>query len=400
MTNFAADFLKKARVVIFETVASFQRNNDLSAASSLAFSAALALIPSLFLLTFVLGAVIGSSGRVLVRTEDLLKQFIPAYSQDILHEVQFISSHVGTLGLLNLLVLLWSVTPLVADLRISLGIVFRKKPSRPFLLEKLFDVAISVIFLTGLSTIVIAGILYSILEKRSHLSLALGPFGNVVSFFFVTTVVFVLYRVFSKRARPEHLFLGALAASLLWFAMRPVFHLFLMYNPGYGFAFGSFKSLFVVIIWIHVSFILFLLGAEIAASLGRDETVFIKHLMDGNRSVPTGVREKYVVSHEKGSVIFSEGDPGSSMFSVLTGSVAIRRGEQEIAVISAGKCFGGMSFLLSSPRVAMAVAMEDVELVVISAQNIGSLMNEYPDFVLEILREMAERIREMNKAID
>jgi membrane protein len=400
MTNFAADLLKKIRVVVFETFTSFQRNNDLSAASSLAFSATLALIPSLFLLTFVLGAVIGSSTRALAKTQELMTQFIPAYSQDVLHEAQFISSHRGTIGLLNAIVLLWSVTPLVADLRISLGTVFRRKPTRAFLLEKLFDVALSVVFLTGLSTIAIADVLFMILEKRNHLSLSLGPLEQVVSFLFVTSVVFLLYFVFSKRARLDHLVIGALITSLLWFAMRPVFDLFLMYNPGYGFAFGSFKSLFVVIIWIYASLVLFLLGAETAASLGRDQTIFIKHLMEGKRNVPAEVVERYVARHEKGSVIFNEGDPGDEMFSVLTGSVAIRRGEQEIAVITSGKCFGGMSFLLSSPRVAMAVALEDVELVIITRENINSLMNEYPDFVLELLREMAERLRETNKSID
>jgi len=398
--NVAADLVKKLRFVVVETFTSFRRNNDLSAASSLAFSATLALIPSLFLLTFVLGGVIGSSARALARTQALMEQFIPAYSQDILHEVQFISSHRGTIGLLNALVLLWSVTPLVADLRISLGTVFRRKPTRTFLLEKLFDVALSIVFLTGLSAIAIADVLFTLLEKRNHLSLSLGPFGQVMSFLFVTAVVFLLYLVFSKRARPEHLVIGALVTSLLWFAMRPVFGLFLMYNPGYGFAFGSFKSLFVVIIWIYASLVLFLLGAEIAASLGRDETVFIKHLMEGRRNVPLEVVERYVAKHKKGSVIFNEGDPGNEMFSVLTGSVAIRRGEKEIAVITSGMCFGGMSFFLSSPRVAMAVALEDVELVIISRNNINSLMNEYPEFVLELLREMAERLQETNQSID
>ncbi len=400
MINFATDSLKRLRVVVSETFISFQRNNDLSAASSLAFSATLALIPSFFFLTFVLGAVIGSSDRALARTQELMQQFIPAYSQDILNEVQFISSHRGTIGLLNALVLLWSVTPLVADLRISLGTVFRMKPTRAFLLEKLFDVAVSVVFLTGLSAIAVAGVLVTLLEKRSHLSLSLGPLEKVVSFFVVAAVVFLLYLVFSKRARPSHLVVGALVTSLLWFAMRPAFNLFLMYNPGYGFAFGSFKSLFVVIIWIYASLVLFLLGAEIAASLERDETVFIKHLMEGKRDVPTKVIEKYVTRHGKGSVIFNEGDPGNEMFSVLTGSVAIRRGEQKIAVITKGMCFGGISFLLSSPRVATAVALEDTEVVMITGKNINSLMNDYPEFMLELLRKMAERLRETNRTID
>ena len=396
----AADILKKIRIVLSETFSSFRKNNDLTWASSLAFSATLALIPSLFLLTFVLGAVIGSSTRALAKTQDLLTQLIPAYSQDILREVQFISSHMGTIGILNGVVLFWSVTPLVADMRIALGTVFRKKPTRPFLLEKLFDVALSIVFLMGLSAIAVAGVIFTVAEKRNHLHITLAYVEGIVPVVFVTAVVFSLYAVFSKRVNMAHLLIGALTASLLWFAMRPAFHLFLMYNPGYGFAFGSFKSLFVVIIWIYFSLVAFLFGAEIAASLGRDETVFIKKLMEGKKNIPAGVIDKYVVNYEKGCTIFNEGNPGDEMYSVLKGRVAILKGEKEIAVIAPGKWFGGMSFLLSSPRVAKAVALEDVELVTIKNENINNLMNEYPEFVVEMLREMAQRLRETNKVID
>jgi YihY family inner membrane protein len=333
-------------------------------------------------------------------TQDVLNQLIPAYSQDILREVQFISSHVGTIGLLNALVLLWSVTPLVADMRVSLGTVFRKRPSRPFLLEKLFDVAISVVFLIGLSAIAIAGVVFTLAEKWSRLHVAVGYFEGAAPFFFITAAVFALYVLFSGRIRMLHLLIGALATSFLWFAMRPAFHLFLMYNPGYGFAFGSFKSVFVVVIWIYCSFAVFLLGAEIAASLGRDETAFLKKLMERRKNVPSSIISKYVLRFEKGSVIFKEGDPGNEMYSVLKGSVAISRGGRETGVIAEGKCFGGMSFLLSAPHAATAVAMGDVEVVTISNENINNLMNEYPEFAVEILREMAQRLRETNNPID
>lgn len=398
--NPAVDFLKKLRIVVAETVFSFRKNNDLTAASSLAFSATLALIPSLFLLTFILGAVIGSSGRAFARTQALLTQLIPAYSQDILREVRFIASHLGTIGLLNALILLWSVTPLVADLRISLGTVFRKKPTRPFLLEKLFDVAFSVLFLLGLSAIVIAGVLFTLAEKSGALHLPLGPMERAAPFFFVSAVVFILYLLFSGPARRVHLLLGALAASVLWFAMRPVFHLFLMYNPGYGFAFGSFKSLFVVIIWIYFSLVVFLIGAELAASLGKDETVYLKQLMEGRRAVPAAIMGKYVERYDEGRTIFEVGDPGDRMYCVLSGSVSIRKDGQELAVIRRGKCFGGMSFLLSTPRVATAAAIEDSELIALNNENVNNLMNEYPEFVVEMLRDMAGRLREANRGFD
>lgn len=400
MTNMLGDFLKKLWVILTETVSSFRRNNDLTAASSLAFSATLALIPALFLLTFLLGAAIGSSAQALQKTQELLTQLIPAYSQVILHEVSFITSHKGTIGLVNLFVLFWSITPLVADMRISLGAIFRKKPSRPFLLEKLFDVAISIVFLVGFSAVTVAGVVLSVMGRLRPLRLLPVYLEEIAPFIVVTGAVFALYFTFSSKMRIRHLLIGSLASSVLWFAMRPAFHLFLTYNPGYGFAFGSFKSLFVVIIWIYFSLALFLFGAEIAANLSRDETAFIRKLMEGKKNVPLGIIGKYVIRYEKGSIIFNEGDAGNEMFSVLKGTVAIRKGEKELAVIPQGKSFGGLSFLLSSPRAATAVALEDVELVTLDNENINNLMNEFPEFVVEMLREMALRLRMTNGVID
>jgi hypothetical protein len=205
---------------------------------------------------------------------------------------------------------------------------------------------------------------------------------------------------FSAKVRLRELLIGSLVTSLLWFTMTPAFHLFLTYNPGYGFAFGSFQSLFVVIIWIYYSLVVFLFGAEIAASLGRDETVFLKKLLEGKKNVPSGIIGKYVVQYEKGSVIFNEGEPGQMMYGVLKGTVQVRKGDTVIGTIPVGKCFGAMSFLLSTTRTATATALEDVELVIIASDNIDKMMNEYPEFVIEILREIATRLRETNKAVD
>src|SRR3990172_1650167 len=180
------DLLKNIPIVISGAFSSFRKNNDLSAVSALSFSATLALIPVLFLLTILLGAVIGSSSEAMSRTQELLRQLIPAYSQDILNEVQSISEHRGAIGFLNALVLLWSITPLVTEMRLSLGTVFRKKHTRPFLLEVLFDIAISVVFLMGLTAIAVAGIVFALAEKRRDLHLALGHLEGAAPFLFVT----------------------------------------------------------------------------------------------------------------------------------------------------------------------------------------------------------------------
>jgi membrane protein len=266
MNNMVSNFFKKPWFVLSESFSSFRKNNDLTAASSLAFYAMLALIPALYLLTFLLGAVIGSSAQAFRKTQELMSQFVPAYSQVILKEVGFITSHKGAIGLVNLVVLFWSITPLVSELRLSLGVVFPKGPSRPFLLEKLFDVAISIIFLIGLSAVAVAGVALNLMERIQPLRLLPIYLEEITPFIVVTGVVFSLYFTFSSKMRIRQLVVGSLVTSLLWFAMRPAFHLFLTYNPGYGFAFGSFKSLFVVIIWIYYFLVVFLFGAEVAAA--------------------------------------------------------------------------------------------------------------------------------------
>ncbi len=400
MTSTLGNFLNGLWVILTDAVSTFRKNNDLTAASSLAFSAMLALIPVLFLLTVLLGAAIGSSAQALQKTQELMMHLIPAYSQVILNEVGFITSHKGAISLVNLFVLFWSITPLVADTRILLGTIFKRKAGRHYLLEKLFDVAISIVFLVGISAVAVAGVVFTVMERIRPLRLLPAYIEEIAPLLVVTGAVFATYFTFASNVRTRNLAIGSLVTSLLWFAMRPAFHLFLTYNPGYGFAFGSFKSLFVVIIWIYFSLALFLFGAEIAASLGRADTIYIKKLMEGKKNVPPGIIAQYVVSYEKGSIIYNEGQPGKEMFSVLTGKVSIRKGETEIAVIPQGKSFGGLSYLLSSSRATAAVALEDVELVTLHNENIGNLMHEFPEFVADMLREMALRLRQTNKMVD
>jgi YihY family inner membrane protein len=327
-------------------------------------------------------------------------QVIPSYSQEIVKEVQYITLHIRTFGALNFLVFLFAVTPLVSDIRSALGMIFRTGTGRPFLFEMLIDVAITVIFLLGITAIAVAGVALTIAEQWLNLPSLPRYLGGFVQYLFIATAFFLLYLAFSRKFLPTNLAAGALTGAGLWYLMGPLFYKFLAYNPGYGLAFGSFKSLFVVIIWIYYSLVVFLIGAEIAANLERRETVFLKRLMAGKRGLPSAVAEKFIARYGPGDMIFTEGDAGDHMFSVLKGTVTIGKGGRVIATVNAGQYFGVVSFLLATPRIADAVAQDEVELVTISRQNISHLMNESPDFILAILKETAMRLRETNKLFE
>jgi hypothetical protein len=288
----------------------------------------------------------------------------------------------------------------VSDLRQALSRIFRLKPGRPFLLSLLLDAAITVVFLLSVTAVTAAGIAFSVAGRWLPLPALPAYLGVVVQYLFVAATMFLLYFIYSGRDHPLHLAAGAAAAAGLWFVMRPLFHEFLAYNPGYGLAFGSFKSLFAVIIWIYYSLAVFLAGAEIAAAMGRRESVFLKHLMSGKRALPAAVAERFITSYGPGETIFTEGDPGDRMYFVTQGRVSMWKGGKIIATVGAGQYFGVVSFLLETPRIAMAVADEETELVLITRQNLADLTHESPEMILAVLKETALRLRETNRLFE
>ena len=400
MLTFITDLLKKSAVVLGAAFASFRRNNGLALASSLAFSAMLAIIPALFLLTALLGMIVGSSQEAFEKVHGLVTQALPAYSNDIMREVRTIAEHKRAFGVLNFAVFLLVVTPLVADLRAVLRTIFRSEPDRPFLLEKLFDIAITVVFLIGVTAVAAMGIALSIAQQWFPVLSIPAYLGDLMQYLVTSLGVFLLYYVFSGEHRVLHLAAGALASAGLWFIMRPLFHQFLVYNPGYGFAFGSFKSLFVVIIWIYYSLVVFLAGAELAASLERRELNYFRQMVKGKRDLPSDVAKLILARYERGSTIFGEGDPGDRMFAVLAGSVVLRKDDRELGRIPAGQYFGVVSFLLGTPRLAAAVAAEDVELTVVTRQNFRELVMESPELVFEMLKDSAMHLRQADKLFE
>jgi YihY family inner membrane protein len=388
----------RAWVTLQEAGAAFVANSDLRHASSLAFYTTLALIPALFLLTFLLSLGIGSSQAAMQKTTELIHQVIPRFGDVILAEVRRLASHPGAAGSLNLLVFAWSLTPLVASLREIVGELFRVRSRRPLLATKALDLAIGMAFITGLAGVAGAGVVLKFLG-RFYRQLPVPVSLDLAAPLVLTVLlVWAVYFAFIPRMRKRHLLAGALVCTLLWFLMRPAFTLFLTHDQGYGFAFGSLKSVFIVVIWIYYSMAALLFGAEVIAALHRGEALVIKRLLEGRRGLPLADSRHLLLEVPEGWVFFEQDDPGQEMYFLLSGTVGIRRDGRELARIGKGSFFGEMTFLLDQERSAGAVALEPCRCVVVHGQNFEALLVEFPGIVRRMLVEMASRLREQSMA--
>lgn len=110
-------------------------------------------------------------------------------------------------------------------------------------------------------------------------------------------------------------------------------------------------------------------------------------------------RGSIVVSLRKGDVIFREGDPGGSLYSILAGEVALRTGGREIARLGPRDVFGEMSIFDREPRVATAVVAEDAELLRVSAEDFHEAVHDTVEIAEAVIRVLNRRLRDADRRI-
>jgi CRP/FNR family cyclic AMP-dependent transcriptional regulator len=103
--------------------------------------------------------------------------------------------------------------------------------------------------------------------------------------------------------------------------------------------------------------------------------------------------------HRAGGVIFATGAAAGCMYVVKAGAVAIQVDGVTVETVGEGGIVGEMALLDDAPRSATVVAVTDCELVPVDKKRFLFMVQQTPFFALEVMREMAERLRSMNQRL-
>jgi CRP-like cAMP-binding protein len=99
-----------------------------------------------------------------------------------------------------------------------------------------------------------------------------------------------------------------------------------------------------------------------------------------------------------GAVLTQEGKPGREFFAIADGNATCRIRGKKIAQYGPGDFFGEMALLDQAPRVATITADSSMKLLVLDARSFSSLLDQAPSVSRKILRGMAQRLRQLEKA--
>jgi CRP-like cAMP-binding protein len=115
-------------------------------------------------------------------------------------------------------------------------------------------------------------------------------------------------------------------------------------------------------------------------------------------------KEMEITEVRKGEVVFSEGEPGDSLYIVLSGKLKVGRRAQDgrqnlIAVMGPSDMVGELSLFDPGPRTATATAVLDTRLARLRKQALRPWLTNRPEIAEQLLRVLARRLRRTNDAL-
>ncbi len=102
--------------------------------------------------------------------------------------------------------------------------------------------------------------------------------------------------------------------------------------------------------------------------------------------------------YEEDQVIYLEGDPATAIYIIERGWVKATRvscqgREQAMQCLTTGGVFGDIAVLTDSPYPCTVIALEDVDLWRITAEDLLRLMRQYHVLAMAITRRLGERVK-------
>jgi YihY family inner membrane protein len=366
-------------------------------AATLSLYSFFALIPLLLLTIYPLGSYLISSQSAIKEIERLFPTQFPEINRVIIKEVETITKHRALWGGFTFVTLIGLITPFAKACRTVFSKIFRFERDFSYFKAKLWDSLGVLIILVMFIFLVLSEFLYSLyvdtflidLPAVLDISYLLAPLLIALIFLFFFFFFFVPVKL-----KWLHLLIGSVITVFLWSLIRPAFSLILQLNPNYGFAFGSLKAVFLLVIWVYYFFTVMLAGAEIMANMKRKEALLFKGLFFSPK-VGRGIPGRFIKTYGIGDIVFKEGETGKMMYYILSGVLSVSKKGKIIRIIKENNYFGEIAMLLNAPRTATITVIEpDTRLVCISHDNFEILLRENPGIVLTILKEMSARLKE------
>jgi membrane protein len=267
--------------VLRRTVDEFQSDNLTDWAAALTYYGVLALFPMLIVLVALLGLV-GQGGDIDALIRSLDKAGLQGVANNIANPLHDVVRHKGGAGALltvGLLASLWSASGYIGAFMRASNAIYGVEEGRPFWKRRPLQVLMTLGMLLMLALVAIALVLTGSLATAVGDAIGVGKSAvdvwNVakwpVMLLVVMTMFALLYYISPNVRQPKFRWItpGGVLAVVLWIVASAGFGLYIANLGSYDKTYGALGSVVVFLVWMWITNVALLLGAEFDAELER-----------------------------------------------------------------------------------------------------------------------------------
>jgi membrane protein len=270
----------------------FYNSSDLTFASSIAYYALLSLFPFLLLALSIFASVTASEAQ---RTTVLnfVFRYFPRQFDFVTGQLEALAATRVSLGLLGSILMIWAALGVFGAITSAVNHAWRVERQPSYFQHKLVSflmlVAAGAILMTALIIVSLADMLQS-----SRFAVLLSVPGLAVLRTFTlqhastALLIFVMgliyYFVPNTKVRFRDVWLGAIVAGLLWRGVLAGFQWYVRDMTRFSMVHGSIAAVVVFLLWVYVSAVVLLYGAEVTAAFARLRRRYLQDVALGRRT--------------------------------------------------------------------------------------------------------------------
>jgi YihY family inner membrane protein len=272
---------------IRRTVREFQVDNLKDWAAALTYYGVLSIFPALV----VLISLIDLAGRSTIQTLlDNLGQVAPGSVNQILKDairsLEQTRGSAGVLAIVGLAAALWSASNYIAAFMRASNAIYDVPEGRPLWKTLPIRIGVTVIVMVLLAVSAVAVVATGGLADRIGRLLGLGStvvtvweFAKWPVLLLIVSFMFALLYWASPNARQGFRWVtpGGILAVLVWVAASVAFAIYVANFGSYNKTYGSLASVIIFLVWLWLSNVAILLGAELNAELERSRAIAAGH---------------------------------------------------------------------------------------------------------------------------
>lgn len=274
--------------MIKRTVKEFNGDHFTDLAAALTYYGVLAIFPMLIVIVSVLGLIGRSVTQPLISN---LGSVAPGPARQIftsaIHNIQ---SHQGTAGVLfvvGLLGALWSASGYIAAFMRASNVVWDVQEGRPFYKTIPIRLGVTVITVILLTLSALAVVFTGSLAGKVGNLIGVGSSAVQiwdiakwpVMLVFVTVILAILYYTGPNVRQPGFRWVtpGGIFAVVVWIVASALFALYVSSFSSYNKTYGALASVIVFLVWLWLTNLAILFGAELNAELERGRQIIGGH---------------------------------------------------------------------------------------------------------------------------